>query len=381
MTVPADAETAGESGRRLEPAADAVPDGQVVLDELLRAVVDLGGSDLHLTAGSPPAARIDGDLTIMDEYPRLIPDAIASVIQGMLSERQRDRLNETKELDGSHPVAGLGRFRFNVFQQRGSLGAVFRTITSEIPDLADLGMPPVVKELAQLPRGLVLVTGPTGSGKSTTLAALTDLINRTRRVHIMTIEDPIETTHRHNLALVNQREVGQDTRSFAAALKQVLRQDPDVILIGEMRDIETISTAITAAETGHLVFGTLHTNDAAQTVDRMIDVFPAHQQQQVRVQVAVSLQAVVSQQLLPRASGPGRVVAVEIMLATAAVRNLIREGKTHQIPSAIQSGAKYGMQSMDQSLAKLVTAGRVEYSVAADRAHDPAQLDAMVGRA
>ncbi|MFQ5518284.1 MAG: type IV pilus twitching motility protein PilT, partial [Acidimicrobiia bacterium] len=253
-------------------------------------------------------------------------------------------------------------------------------IPSRIPSLDELGMPDVVAQLAALPRGLVLVTGPTGAGKSTTLAALIDLVNSTRAVHVMTIEDPIEVTHSHKMAIVNQREVGEDTHGFGVALRHVFRQDPDVVLIGEMRDVETIGTALTAAETGHLVFGTLHTNDASQTVERIIDVFPAHQQQQIRVQVAASLQAVVSQQLIPKASGSGRAAAVEMMIATPAVRNYIRENKTHQLPSTIQAGGQHGMQSMDQALARLVLAGKVEYAAAADRCRDRLQFDTLAGR-
>src|SRR5205807_2000590 len=271
------------------------------------------------------------------------------------------------ELDTSHAIPGRGRFRVNVFLQRDSMGAVMRAIPYEIVPLEELGLPQAVAGMAQLPRGLVLVTGPTGSGKSTTLASLIDIINSSKPLHIMTVEDPIEFLHRHKTAVVNQREVGEDTYSFASALKHVLRQDPDVILVGEMRDLETISTALTAAETGHLVFATLHTQDAPQSVDRVIDVFPAHQQQQVRVQLASSLQGIVTQQLLPRRGGGGRIVAAEVLVATPAVRNLIREGKTHQIYSAMQAGGKYGMQTMDQSLAHLVKAGHLDMATALER--------------
>jgi twitching motility protein PilT len=275
-------------------------------------------------------------------------------------------------------VPGVGRFRLNVFQQRDAVGAVFRAIPFEIVSLDDLGLPPTVRQFADLPRGLVLCTGPTGSGKSTTLAALIDIINSTKPLHIMSVEDPIEYLHHHKRAVVNQREVGEDTKGFAEALKHVLRQDPDVILIGEMRDLETISTALTAAETGHLVFATLHTQDAPQSIDRMIDVFPAHQQQQIRTQLATTIQGVVTQQLLPRAGGHGRIVACEVLVATPAVRNLVREGKTHQIYSAMQAGGKYGMQSMDQALALLVKSRAIDMNVAEERCTNPDDLHRLV---
>jgi twitching motility protein PilT len=289
------------------------------------------------------------------------------MIYAVVTQKQREKFEAELELDTSHAIPGRGRFRVNVFLQRDSMGAVMRAIPYEIVSLDQLGLPPAVAGLAQLPRGLVLVTGPTGSGKSTTLAALIDIINTSKPLHIMTVEDPIEFLHRHKTAVVNQREVGEDTYSFASALKHVLRQDPDVILVGEMRDLETISTALTAAETGHLVFATLHTQDAPQSVDRVIDVFPAHQQQQVRVQLASSLQGIVTQQLLPRRGGGGRIVAAEVLVVTPAVRNLIREGKTHQIYSAMQSGGKYGMQTMDQSLAHLVKGGVLDMQTALER--------------
>ncbi|HZQ77069.1 MAG TPA: type IV pilus twitching motility protein PilT, partial [Acidimicrobiia bacterium] len=284
------------------------------------------------------------------------------------------------ELDTSHSIPGVGRFRVNVLRQRDSVGAVMRVIPHEIVPLGALGLPDAVANFASLQRGLVLVTGPTGSGKSTTLASLIDLINTSKPVHIMTVEDPIEFLHHHKRAVVNQRELGEDTHSFSAALKHVLRQDPDVILVGEMRDLETIATALTAAETGHLVFATLHTQDAPQTVDRIIDVFPAHQQQQIRVQLATSLQGVVTQQLVPLTGGQGRTVAVEIMVATPAIRNLIREGKVHQIYSALQAGARFGMRSMDQSLAELVRTGRVAFDVAVERAANAEDLRRLLGR-
>ena len=349
------------------------------VNDLLIELLDRGGSDLHLAAGSPPQVRVNGLLMPLDAHPMLKPAMLRSMIYEILTTRQREELEEQRELDCSHPLPGRGRFRVNVFFQRDSVGAVMRAIPNEIVSLGSLGMPPVVADFAQLARGLVLVTGPTGSGKSTTLASIMDLVNSTRAVHVMTVEDPIEFMHKHKMALVNQREVGADTLGFANALKHALRQDPDVILVGEMRDLETISTAITAAETGHLVFATLHTQDAPQSIERMIDVFPAHQQQQVRVQLAGSLQAVVSQQLLPTKDGKGRIAAVEVMVATPAIRNLVREGKVHQINSAIQSGGKYGMQSMDQALASLVKSGQVAYRVAYERAQNPEELNTLVG--
>ncbi len=298
------------------------------------------GSDLHLTAGLPPTIRVDGSLRPLEGFEVLTPSKVRDLVYEILSQKVRERFENNLELDTSHVVPGVGRFRLNVFQQRDAVGAVFRAIPFDIVSLDDLGLPPTVRQFADLPRGLVLCTGPTGSGKSTTLAALIDIINATKPLHIMSVEDPIEYLHHHKKAVVNQREVGEDTKGFAEALKHVLRQDPDVILIGEMRDLETISTALTAAETGHLVFATLHTQDAPQSIDRMIDVFPAHQQQQIRTQLATTIQGVVTQQLLPRAGGQGRVVACEVLVATPAVRNLVREGKTHQIYSAMQAGGE-----------------------------------------
>jgi twitching motility protein PilT len=297
----------------------------------------------------------------------------------ILTQKQREKFENELELDTSHSLPGKGRFRVNVLLQRDSVGAVLRAIPYEIVPFDSLGMPPAVAGLAGLPRGMVLVTGPTGSGKSTSLASLVDIINSTKPVHIMTVEDPIEFLHNHKMAVINQREVGEDTHSFANALKHVLRQDPDVILVGELRDLETISTALTAAETGHLVFATLHTQDAPQSVDRIIDVFPPHQQQQVRVQLASSLQAVVTQQLIPTRDGRGRALAAEVLIATPAVRNLVREGKTHQIYSAMQAGARYGMQTMDQSLAHLVTTGSISMEAALDRCSNEEDLQRLIG--
>src|SRR5204862_5866561 len=339
-------------------AAD-LPEGEVHFNDLLELDVELGSSDLHLTAGIHPSVRVHGAIKPLTEFAELNGSEIRRMIYGILTQKQREKFENELELDTSHSVPGVGRFRVNVLLQRDSMGAVMRAIPYEIVPLETLGLPPSVAEFANLPRGLVLVTGPTGSGKSTTLASLVDIINATKPCHIMTVEDPIEFLHNHKAAVVNQREVGEDTHSFASALKHVLRQDPDVILVGEMRDLETIGTALTAAETGHLVFATLHTQDAPQTVDRVIDVFPPSQQGQVRAQLAMGLQGVVTQTLLPTADGNGRCVAAEVLVPTAGVRNLIREGKTHQIYSLIQTGGQYGMQTMDTSLASLVRAQRI----------------------
>src|SRR5437588_6895686 len=341
--------------------------GDLHVNDLLERVVDLGGSDLHVASAIHPAVRVNGELNALTEFPEMTGSEIRRMIDAVLTQNQREPFESELELDTSHAIPGLGRFRVNVFLQRDSMGAVMRVIPFDIVPLEKLGLPPAVAGLAELPRGLVLVTGPTGSGKSTTLASLVDIINSEKPVHIMTVEDPIEFLHNHKRAVVNQREVGEDTQSFANALKHVLRQDPDVILMGEIRDLENISTALTAAETGHLVFATLHTQDAPQSVDRVIDVFPAHQQQQIRVLLASSLQGIVTQQLLPRRGGGGRAVAVEVLVATPAVRNLIREGKTHQIYSSMQAGGKFGMQTMDQSLAQLARAGAIDMQTALER--------------
>jgi twitching motility protein PilT len=335
---------------------------------------------LHLTAGVPPTIRLHGDLMHLD-YPRLLPDELQKMIYGILTQRQREKFENELELDLSYSVPNEARYRVNVFQQRDSIGAVMRIIPFEIVPIEKLGIPPQVTNFAHLPRGFVLVTGPTGSGKSTTLASLIDVINNERSSHIMTVEDPIEFLHRHKRSVVNQRELGTDTHSFAAALKHVLRQDPDVILVGEMRDLETIQVALTAAETGHLVFGTLHTQDAPQTVDRVIDVFPPHQQEQIRVMLAGALQGVVCQQLLKTVDGSGRVVATEVMLATSAIKNLIREGKTHQMYSMIQAGKGHGMVTMDQSLADLVLKGSVTYEGALEKCNNVGDFNRLCGRA
>ncbi len=355
-------------------------DSSIDLDALLGELVERGGSDLHLTTHLPPTIRVDGDLTPLEHYPVLDAEELRKLLYAIMTQKQREEFENNLELDMSYSVPGRARFRVNVFMQRDSVGSVMRVIPFEIQTLEQLKMPSQVGNFAYLPRGFVLVTGPTGSGKSTTLASIIDLVNTNRPVHIMTVEDPIEFLHRHKRSVVNQREVGTDTLSFAAALKHVLRQDPDVILVGEMRDLETIHIALTAAETGHLVFGTLHTQDAPQTVDRVIDVFPPHQQEQIRVQLAGALQGVVCQQLCKMTDGKGRVAATEIMVATPGIRNLIREGKTHQIYSAIQAGAQHGMVSMDQSLATLVKQGKVSYDEALEKCNNVAEFNRLAGR-
>jgi twitching motility protein PilT len=355
-----------QAGNVVEPAT-AVKGQELHVNDLLERVVDLGGSDLHMTSGVPPAVRVHGEIKHLTEFPVMTPSEIRRMIYAILTQKQRERFENDLELDTSHSVPGLGRFRVNVFLQRDAVGSVMRVIPSEVVPFDHLGLPPAVLQFADLPRGLILVTGPTGSGKSTTLASLIDIINAHKPCHIMTVEDPIEFLHRHKTAIINQREVGEDTYSFSAALKHVLRQDPDVILVGEMRDLETISTALTAAETGHLVFATLHTQDAPQSVDRVIDVFPAHQQQQVRVQLAAALQGIVTQQLIQTPGGHGRAVAAEVLVATPAVRNLIREGKTHQIYSAMQAGGKFGMQTMDMALSALVKQNKISMELALER--------------
>src|SRR5919206_614432 len=314
--------------------------------EVLLQVMERNASDLHLTAGSPPMIRHHGKLHALD-YPSLTPQQTREVIYSILTNEQRQRLETDWQIDLAYSIPGKARFRVNAYFQRAALSAAFRLIPHDMPKLNSLGLPQVLEEFTRKPRGFVLVTGPTGSGKSTSLAAMVDMINEEREEHILTIEDPIEFLHAHKKCIVNQREIGADASDFAAALKSALREDPDVILVGEMRDLETISTALTAAETGHLVFATLHTQSTAQTVDRIIDVFPPHQQQQVRMQLSIALQGIVTQQLLPTADGSARVVACEVLVPTPAVRNLIREGKTHQIYSALQTSGSIGMQTMD----------------------------------
>jgi len=350
------------------------------IDDLLRLMLERGGSDLHIAVGSSPGIRQRGELLPVEDMRPLSPRDTMDMILGLLSEEQRRRFETELELDFAYSIPGVSRFRANVFQQRNSMGAVFRVIPIKIPTLEDLGLPKVCTYLAERPRGLVLVTGPTGSGKSTTLAAMVDHINENRALHIMTMEDPIEFMHRNKKSYVNQREVGEDTHSFASALKRVLRQDPDVIMVGEMRDLETISSAITAAETGHLVLATLHTTGGPETVDRVIDVFPPHQQQQVRMQLSNSLEGVLSQTLLRSVDGRGRLMAMEIMLGVPAIQNLIREGKTHQMETIIQGGASLGMQTLDQSLKNLLTAGKVTFEEAISKAKNPRDLAAMMGR-
>jgi len=347
--------------------------------DLLMEVISRRASDLHLTAGVPPSVRVRGRLAPVEGYPKLTPADTREVIYSILTNDQRQRLETDWQLDFAYSIPGVARFRVNAYFQRSALGAAFRTIPAEILDIDTLGLPAAVQEFTRKPRGFVLVTGPTGSGKSTSLAAMIDSINASREEHIMTVEDPIEFLHSHKKCIVNQREIGSDAQTFNMALKAALRQDPDVILVGEMRDLETISTALTAAETGHLVFATLHTQSAPQTIDRIIDVFPTAQQDQVRTQLSVALQGVMTQQLLPTADGSSRVVACEVLVPTPAVRNLIREGKTHQIPSSMQTGSNVGMQTMDAALAQLVRAGKITQRLAEQRAQVPEELKRLLG--
>ena len=347
--------------------------------DIILAALERDASDVHLTAGAPPTIRIRGRLQALEQFPVLDVQQTREIVYSILSDSQRQQFENLRQVDFSYTVPRTARMRVNAYVQRGAVGAAFRVIPSRILSLDELGMPSPVSQMASRPRGIVLVTGPTGSGKSTTLAAMIDQINSSRDEHILTIEDPIEFLHSHKRCLVNQRELGTDATSFADALRAALRQDPDVILVGEMRDLETISTALTAAETGHLVLATLHTQDAPQTIDRVIDVFPPHEQQHVRVMLSVALQGVVAQQLLPTADGLGRVPAVEVLAPTPAVRNLIREGKTHQIYSAIQTGGEHGMQTMDAALAYLIRAGKITREVAQRRASVPAELARLLG--
>ncbi|MGZ4384914.1 MAG: type IV pilus twitching motility protein PilT [Gaiellaceae bacterium] len=350
------------------------------IDELLSGMHELGASDLHVAAGSPPLVRVHGELHPLEELGNLEPDDTQELLYRILSTEQQKRLEVDRQIDLSYAVSGLARFRVNVFFQRSAVGAAFRLIPYKILTLEELGLPTSLHDMAQRPRGLVLVTGPTGSGKSTTLAALIDEINRNRAGHILTIEDPIEFLHRHRRCLVNQREIGTDASGFAEALRAALRQDPDVILLGEMRDLETISTALTAAETGHLVFATLHTRGAAGTIDRIIDVFPAEQQGQVRAMLASSLEGIVTQTLLPTADGQGRVAALEILIPDYAVRNLIRQRKLEQIYSVMQTGTTRGMQTMEQALCDLVLRGTISTEIALDSSSYPDQLVGMLER-
>jgi len=372
------------AGFQLPATATDAPPAQLDLplhvDDLLSILIDRRGSDLHLTVGSPPSIRVDGQLVALP-FHRMTPMVMQELMYSILTDERIQRFEQEWELDFAYSVPGLCRFRVNVHRQRNTMGAVFRAVPMNAPTLEQLHMPKVLKSLCDKPRGLVLVTGPTGSGKSTTLAALVNEINETRRCHVVTIEDPIEFLHRNKESIVRQREVGSDTHSFANALRHVLRQDPDVILIGEMRDLETISAAVTAAETGHLVFATLHTTGAAQTVDRVIDVFPPHQQEQIRLQLSTVLQGVICQTLLPCIDGKGRVCAQEIMIATPAICNLIREGKTHQINSAVQSGGQLDMQTLNQSLRELVLNRAVAFDVALFASPDPDELRSLLGSA
>ncbi|WP_281289789.1 type IV pilus twitching motility protein PilT [Nocardioides rubriscoriae] len=351
----------------------------IVLDDILVFMVEAGGSDLHLSAGAPPTIRVRGEMQRVPGYEPLTGEQIQTAMFGVMTSKHQKTFEERWELDFAYTVPGQARFRVNVLKQRNSVGAVMRTIPWEIKSLEELNLPTIIGDFSQLERGLVLVTGPTGSGKSTTLAAVIDKANRTRSGHIMTIEDPVEFLHQHQGCIVNQREVGDDTHSFQDALKHVLRQDPDIILVGEMRDLETISVALTAAETGHLVFGTLHTQSAAETITRVIDVFPPEQQQQVRTQLAGTLQGVVCQTLCRTSDGKGRQAAVEIMMATPAIRAQIREDKLAQIPGTLQAGAKFGMQTLNQDLARLVKAGRISWQTGLDKCSDKEDFLGLVG--
>lgn len=343
------------------------------LVELVNLGSEMKASDIHITVGIPPTYRVNGDLSPVGEN-KLTPDDTKALVIEAMNERQYKLLEEKGEIDFSYSSPGFARYRVNAYKQRGSYGMALRIIPLSIPTIDSLGLPSVIKDLARLPRGLVLVTGPTGSGKSTTLASMVDQINNERNCHILTLEDPLEYLHKHKKAMVNQREIGSDSQSFGNALRGALRQDPDVILVGEMRDLETISIAITAAETGHFVLSTLHTSGAAKTIDRVIDVFPPHQQQQVRVQLSSVIQGIVSQQLLPKADGKGRIAAHEILIATPAIRNLIREDKIHQIDTAIQTGAKLKMQTMDSSLIDLYMRGLIRKDIALTQAMNPEDM-------
>lgn len=352
----------------------------VHIDDLLRMIVERGSSDLHIAVGVPPILRIDGELTPTN-FAKLTPQDTQRLIYDILTDEQIQRFEANLELDLSYSLHKVSRYRVNVYRDKGTVAGAFRAIPSRVPTIRELNLPLILEDLARRPRGLILVTGPTGSGKSTTLAAMVNQINSERSTHIITIEDPIEYLHPHKLSVVNQRELGVDTRSFANALRSALREDPDVILVGEMRDLDTISTAITCAETGHLVLATLHTNNAPQTVDRMVDVFPSEQQDQIRYMLSNNLEAVVCQQLLPRAGVPGRVCAMEIMIASAAIRNLIRESKAHQITSVIQTSGNMGMQTMDQALRDVYQKGLISYDEALTRAMNPEELKSMVATA
>jgi twitching motility protein PilT len=362
-------------------AAPSATEGVKAFDfaEVLTRMSEERASDVHLSPGFPPAMRVKGRIVPLEEYGPMLPQQTRDTVYSLLNDDQRKRFESRKQLDLAYAVPGVARFRVNCFFQRGSISAAFRRIPVEIPKLEELGLPAVLEDFTRKPRGFILVTGPTGSGKTTSLAAMLDIINREREEHILTIEDPIEFLHQHKRCIVNQREIGADAEDFSLALTSALREDPDVILVGEMRDLETMATALTAAETGHLVFATLHTQSTAQTIDRIIDIFPAEQQAQVRMQLSIGLQGIVTQQLLPTADGAGRVVACEVLVPTPAVRNLIREGKTHQIYSAIQTSGSLGMQTMDAHLAQLVRMNRITRKLAMQRASVPEELKRLMG--
>jgi twitching motility protein PilT len=356
-------------------------ESQVTLPELLRKMTDAGGSDLHLTTNSPPQVRVHGHLSALTGYPEMSAADTKRLAYSVLTDAQKHRFEENLELDFSFGLKGMSRFRANLFNQRGAVGAVFRAIPYEIKTFGDLGLPQIVSDLCKKPRGLILVTGPTGSGKSTTLASMIDKINIDRHDHILTIEDPIEFLHNHKNCVVNQREVAADTHSFGAALRTALRQDPDIVLVGEMRDLETIEMALRIAETGHLTFATLHTNSAYSTINRIIDVFPSAQQSQVRTQLSLVLEGIMCQALLPKASGDGRAMALEILIPNAAIRNLIREDKIHQIYSMMQTGQeKYGMQTFNQALASLYHARQITLDVAMQRTSNADELKDLIER-
>ena len=348
------------------------------MEELVRIMVEKGASDIHLNVGTSPQLRIDGKLKPIEGTERLMPEGCQQLIYSVLSGEQKRLFEESGELDLSFGVKGIGRVRMNVFKQRGTVGAALRIIPNEAVTFKQLGLPDIIEEIVKLPQGLVLVTGPTGSGKSTTLASMVDWINKNRPFHILTVEDPIEHIHRHNKSVITQREVHTDTMSFESSLKYALRQDPDVCLIGEMRDLETIKAALTIAETGHLVFATLHTIDAPQSVDRIVDVFPPDQQQMVRSQLSLTLQAVFCQQLLPRAEGKGRVLACEVMIIDSGIRALIRDGKTHQLYTAIQGGGEKGMQTMNTHLAKLYKDSSIHHQDAMQHTTKPEELKQLM---
>jgi twitching motility protein PilT len=358
---------------------EATYEHQLSLSDLLKKLIEMGGSDLHLTTNTPPQVRVHGELRPLDGYKALTSADTKQLAYSVLTDAQKHRFEESLELDFSFGVRGLSRFRANLFNQRGAVGAVFRAIPYEIKTFETLGLPAVVSKLCDKPRGLILVTGPTGSGKSTTLAAMLDKVNRERHEHIVTIEDPIEFLHNHKSCIVNQREVGSDTKGFAEALRTALRQDPDVVLVGEMRDLETIESALRIAETGHLTFATLHTNSAASTINRIIDVFPSTQQAQIRAQLSLVLEGILCQSLLPRADGRGRAAALEILVPNNAIRNLIREDKVHQIYSMMQTGQdKYGMQTFNQSLATLYHKRLITLDVATQRSSNPEELRDLI---